>query len=143
LSVWNRFDFLLSSRLLRRRFPLPAVWVLMAMVVAYWTSFFTVLLSSADANRFLLNIAFLCLATNTGLTAYLMIYLPHVKKLKDSSAWSVYCPRVIPIMILLGVICALLLIRGTWPVWGFFAPLYLGIEAMGFLFSLHFVPWFA
>ena len=113
------------------------------MLVSYWTSFYTVLLSSEVANRTLLKLAFLCLAINTVLSVYLMAYLPYVKKLKDSSAWSVYCPKVVPTMIFLGVLCALFLIRGTWPVWGFFAPLYLGIEAMGFLFALHFVPWFA
>ena len=108
--------------------------------MAYWTSFFSTLFYSEEANRTLLKGAFLCIGLNTVLTGYLLVYLPHVKKLRDSSAWSVYCPRVIPIMILSGVICALLLIRGTWPVWGFFAPLVLGVEAMGFLFSTHFVP---
>jgi len=116
-------------------------WVIAAVFTAYWTSFFSTILSSQDVNRVLLNLAFACLAVNTGLTLYLTVYLPKIKKLKDASAWNVYCPKVIPIMVLTGVVCALLLIRGTWPVWGFFAPLILGVEAMGFLFSFHFLPW--
>ena len=128
-------------------------WVVVALFVAHYTSFFTVLLGSPPpssstsneggmvVNRTLIHLAFCGLGLNTVLTFYLTVYLPKVKKLKaDASAWSVYCPRVIPIMTLTGVIVALLLIRGTWPKWGFFAPLILGIEAMGFLFSLHFIP---
>ena len=126
-------------------------WVVVALFVAHYTSFVTVLLggSSSDdegganpvVNRTLIHMAFCGLGLNTVLTFYLTVYLPKVKKLKaDASAWSVYCPRVIPIMTLTGVMVALLLIRGTWPKWGFFAPLILGIEAMGFLFSLHFIP---
>jgi hypothetical protein len=37
--------------------------------------------------------------------------------------------------------CGHRLIRGLWPVWGFLTPLIIVIEFLGFMFSLHFVPW--
>ena len=118
-------------------------WVVAAALVAYWTNFFSVLFSDTETvNRTLIHMAFSGFGINTVLTLYLTVYLPKVKVLPaDASAWNVYCPRVIPIMTLTGVLTALLLIRGTWPKWGFFAPLFLGVGAMGFLFSLHFIPW--
>lgn len=114
----------------------------MAVLVARWTDFFRVLVYSDQVNRIILYLAVACLAINTILLLYLTVYLPKVVKLTDSSAWEVYCPRVVPSMALFGVLSAMFLIRATYPVWGFFAPLILGIEAMGALFATQFIPWF-
>lgn len=118
------------------------VWLTTAVLVERWTSFFHVLVSSQQVNRPVLHIAVACLAINTVLLLYLTVYLPKVVKLTDSSAWEVYCPKVIPSMGLFGVVSAILLIRATYPVWGFLAPLILGIEAMGVLFATQLLPWF-
>jgi hypothetical protein len=117
-------------------------WIMLAWFVMYWTRFTHVILSSRDANRSLISLAFLCMGTNTVLFLYLTVYLPRFKGLTDSSAWDVYCPRVIPTMTGIGVLTALLLIRGTWPVWGFLSPLILGTEFVGLLYATHFIPWF-
>jgi hypothetical protein len=119
---------------------IAAVWVAVACFTAWLTNFFHVVAASEKANRILLQFAAVGFGINTILALYLVVYLPRVKGLTDSSAWEVYCPRVVPIMILTGVVTALLLIRGTWPVWGILSPLILGIEALGCLFALHFVP---
>jgi hypothetical protein len=136
-------------------------WVTAAILTAYATNFWSVVLLLQDAvessgessnessktipqllpNRSLLQIVGLLLGIQTILVLYLTVYLPRVKGLTDSSAWEVYCPRVIPVMTATGIIAIMLLIRAVWPVWGFLAPLILGIEAMGCLFGLHFVPW--
>jgi hypothetical protein len=116
-------------------------WVVLATVVAYWSRFFFVILFSTEANRNVLRAAFLCFAVVVAGFFYLMVYLPFVIKLKDPEAWSVYCPRVIPCMILSSILGFIFLIRGTWPVWGLLAPLVLAIETMGLLFSLHLIPW--
>jgi hypothetical protein len=117
-------------------------WMTVSLLVARWTDFFHVLLSSDRVNRPILYLAAVCLGINTILLLYLTVYLPKIVKLTDSSAWDVYCPRVIPSMCVVGVCCGIFLIRATWPVWGFLAPLVLGVQAMGALFALHFVPWF-
>ena len=140
-----------SSRTVSERITdklIAAAWVLIAVVVAYSSNFWNVVLLVPDessrrpaANRALLQLAAIGLGTNTVLVLYLTVYLPVVKGLSDSSAWDVYCPRVIPTSTALSLLCALLLIRATWPVWGFLAPLILGVEGLGFLFALHFVPW--
>ena len=88
----------------------------------------------------LLHVVALLVGIQTVLCLYLTDYLPVYKKL-DSSAWPVYCPRVIPIASGLGAATVLLLIRSCWPVWGMLTPLILGTEFMGCLFALHFVPW--
>jgi hypothetical protein len=122
-----------------------AAWMTVAVATARWTHFYSVVLSASAsavaANRPLLRAAVCLLGVNTVLVAYLTLYLPAVKGLTDSSAWAVYCPRVIPCMTLTGIAAALLLIRGLWPVWGFLAPAILGTQAMGWLFAAHFVPW--
>jgi uncharacterized membrane-anchored protein YitT (DUF2179 family) len=117
-------------------------WMAVALLVARWTDFFHVLLSSDRINRPILYIAIAGLGINTVLSLYLIVYLPKIVKLTDSSAWDVYCPRVVPTMCVVGVCCAIFLIRATWPVWGFLAPLLLGLQAMGALCALHFIPWF-
>jgi len=136
---------LVAGRSLQDRVADKAValgWIVAALMVTYATNFYSVIFYSKEVNRTLIQLAFVGLGINSILTIYLTIYLPRVKKLQaDFSAWNVYCPRVIPIMTLTGVLTALLLIRGTYPKWGFFAPLFLAIEAMGLLFSLHFFPW--
>jgi hypothetical protein len=117
-------------------------WITVALLVARWTNFFHTLFVSDRVNRPILYLAAVCLGINAVLLLYLMAYLPMIVKLTDSSAWDVYCPRVVPTMCVVGVFCGIFLIRATWPVWGFLAPLILGVEAMGALFALHFVPWF-
>jgi len=124
------------------------LWVLLAAGVAYGTDFWNVVLlktnsdSAKQPSRPILQVAALAISVDVALVLYLVVYLPRCKGLVDSSAWRVYCPRVVPIAIAVAVVAALLLIRGTWPVWGFFAPFVLGMQAMGALFALHFVPWF-
>jgi hypothetical protein len=134
-----------------------AGWVTVAIITAYATDFWAVVLLLQDAsssdpssqttttllypNRSLLQVVALLFGIQTILVLYLTVYLPRVKGLTDSSAWEVYCPRVIPFMTATGITAGLLLIRATWPVWGFLAPLILGVQAMGCLFALHFLPW--
>ena len=115
-------------------------WVAAAFFVAKWTRFFHIIFLDDRIIRPLLYVAMVCLGINTVLLCYLTVYLPKVKKLTDTSAWDVYCPRVVPAMTLSGIVCGVSLIRSTWPVWGMLAPLILGIEAMGFLFTMHFIP---
>ena len=115
-------------------------WVMAAILVARQTSFFSVLRNSSQANRTLLRIASLgATIVFTGIL-YLIVYLPKVKGLADSSAWSIYCPRVVPTMIAVTVTSCLIFRRATWPVWGFFTPLISGTQFMGILMVLHFIP---
>ena len=120
----------------------PVLWVIAAGLLAKFTNFFQIILSDGRVLKVVLYPAVVCLGINTVLLLYLTVYLPKLKSIKDSTAWDVYCPRVVPTMTGLGVLSALLLIRATWPVWGFLAPLILGVEFLGGLFLLHFVPWF-
>mmetsp|Transcript_20830 Transcript_20830/g.31386 ORF Transcript_20830/g.31386 Transcript_20830/m.31386 type:complete len:153 (+) Transcript_20830:59-517(+) len=118
------------------------LWIVAALLVGKWTNFIPVLLSDVRVLKPLLYAAASCIGINTVLLGYLSMYLPRFKGITDSSAWDVYCPRVIPAMTFFGVLSSILLLRATWPVWGFLAPLILAIESFGCLFALHFVPWF-
>ncbi len=59
----------------------------------------------------------------------------------NSDLWAVYCPRVIPIMTLNGVLCGVFLIRCFWPIWGFLTPFIVAMEFFGLLFLTQFIPW--
>jgi hypothetical protein len=115
-------------------------WVGLAITVARWTSFYSTLWSSPMANRTLLWLCSIGALSIVGMIAYLTIYLPRFKGLNDSTAWSVYCPKVLPIMALVAVVSCLLFLRATWPVWGFLAPLISGTQLMGMIMVLHFIP---
>jgi hypothetical protein len=115
-------------------------WVVVALLMARWTHFYSTVWNGSKPNRNLLAIAFLGVGINTALLLYLVVYLPKIKKLSDSSAWSVYCPRVIPTMTGVGIATFFIFVRALWPVWGFLAPLIFGTQVMGLLFGLHFVP---
>mmetsp|Transcript_33749 Transcript_33749/g.99429 ORF Transcript_33749/g.99429 Transcript_33749/m.99429 type:complete len:186 (+) Transcript_33749:46-603(+) len=128
-----------SERLLDKAYAL--VWVVTAAIVIKLSNTPSVFLYDKRVIRPLLHAALVLIGINTVLVIYLAIYLPKIKGIQDSSAWDVYCPRVVPSMALFGVVAAILLIRCTWPVWGFLSPLILGAEALGALFALHFVPW--
>lgn len=128
-----------------------------------YTNTITIIFTSNDIIRPLLYFAIVLLTINTILFLYLGIYLPKIKGLDvnklyqnmnlnnnngggvlmktNSELWSVYCPRVIPIMTFNGLICSCVLIRCFWPVWGFLTPFVLGIEFFGLLFVSHFIPW--
>ena len=121
------------------------IWVTLALTVAYYTDIPRTLFTSSSSSqviRPIFNISITLLIINIILMIYLGVYLPKFKGLKDSSAWDAYCPRVIPIMSLNGVVCIVLLLRSCWPVWGFLTPFILGIEFFGCLFATHFIPWF-
>jgi hypothetical protein len=130
----------MSDRLVDK--GIAAAWVVLAAIVNYVTNFWYVLLSpESKAYGTLLYAAAVCIGLDVILLAYLLVYLPKCKGLTDSSAWEVYCPRVVPSMILVGVVCCLLLIRGVWPVFGFVSPLIIGTEVMGAVFALALMPW--
>jgi hypothetical protein len=123
------------------RVLITVLWVFAALLVGRWTHFIKVIFSDERVVRPILHLAFVGFGINTVMLIYLTVYLPKVKNITDSAAWDVYCPRVVPSMTFVGVVTAFLLVRSTWPVWGFFAPLILGLESLGLLFSLHFIPW--
>jgi hypothetical protein len=126
---------------------MAAVWVILAALVAHWTDSLRVFrlvpssaTTAATANPLLMQLVGVGFGINTVLVLYLIVYLPYVKGLNDSSAWEVYCPRIIPTITVTSLVTGFLFLRATWSVWGFLAPLILGIEAMGCLFLTHFIP---
>jgi hypothetical protein len=111
-----------------------------AYLIAKWTRFYTTLWTSDEVNRTLLNASFVGFAIVATLLLYLMIYLPKVKGLTDPSAWSVFCPNVVPAMGTTLLVTLLILIRALWPLWGFLGPFYVGSQIMGWVMATHFVP---
>jgi uncharacterized BrkB/YihY/UPF0761 family membrane protein len=118
-------------------------WVIVAVILAQWTDFFSIVWRDERLNRTLLKVAaggFLVVVT---LILYLGVYLPKIKGLpSDLSLWGVYCPKVLPILCATGFATYLVFVRALWPLWGFMAPLISGTEIMGMLMALHFVPTF-
>jgi len=118
------------------------IWVASAISVANYTDLPHTLLTSPLIHRPIFNAAITIFIINCILMFYLVVYLPKFKNIKSSGAWDVYCPRVIPTMTFLGVVDCFLFVRCTWPVYGFLAPLILGIVSIGSLFTFHFIPSF-
>ncbi|KAJ8606276.1 hypothetical protein CTAYLR_010319, partial [Chrysophaeum taylorii] len=138
-------------------------WVAAGGFVMYQTDLPNVMMRDPNVNRVWFNIAAACFAMNCVLCFYLAVWLPYVQRIHIE--WSVYCPRVIPTMTIVGVMCSFSfdpasylpsessgveclvfffccrLIRGLWPVWGLLTPLILALTFMACIMSLHFIPW--
>ena len=127
------------------------VWVVVAYAIIVYTKLFHTIMTDDRILRPILYVAAtLLFAINGILIVYLTVYLPfkfptsNIHKVKASSPqfWEAYCPNVIPIMTVCGILGSFLLVRACYPVWGFLTPLILGVVALGLFFSLHFIPWF-
>mmetsp|Transcript_21356 Transcript_21356/g.67009 ORF Transcript_21356/g.67009 Transcript_21356/m.67009 type:complete len:155 (+) Transcript_21356:90-554(+) len=115
------------------------VWVAAGGFVVYQTDMVGVMLQDPSVNRFWFNIATACFSINCVLCFYLTVWLPYVQRIHLE--WNVYCPRVIPTMTVVGILCGFSLVRGLWPVWGLLTPLILALTFMAGIMSLHFIPW--
>jgi cobalamin biosynthesis Mg chelatase CobN len=147
---------------------IAVLWVLAALLVAHFSHFGDVVTrqrtpsailpgnstgastndiesSSSSSPRvpvqWLMQLAAAGIATVVLLWLYLVLYLPYVKGLTDPSAWPVYCPRVIPAIVLSFLFTYVALVRACWPVWGCLSPLIWTVEMSGLVFATHLVPW--
>jgi len=133
--------------------------VIVACLVARYTDFFSIVLlwnntntandnttttTTSQPNKALLRIAYIGFSIVTTLYLYLTIYLPKVKGLpsNDPSVWQAYCPRVLPIMGITGILTYLILIRAIYPIYGMLGPIISGTEIMGLVMATHFIPVF-
>ena len=123
-----------------------ACWVGAGLLTGYFSKFWSVMTLQDDGIIFPLHVAAVSLLViNIILGFYLTMYVPRKLSIpRDcslSSAWNMYCPKVIPIMTCNGVVCGFCFIRATWPIWHVLSPLIIGLEFVAMLFSLHFIPW--
>ncbi|KAH9104546.1 hypothetical protein LEN26_015008 [Aphanomyces euteiches] len=114
------------------------LWIVGAASLAYFLDVFRVAFRDARVHRIYFNIGLVCFGINCCITMYLAVWLPYVKKI--NLEWSVYCPRMIPTATVVGLLCALMLTIGLWPVWGFFTPGILFVLFLGALMTAHFLP---
>ena len=84
------------------------------------------------------QVALICTGVTICITAYLVIYLPCIKRIQLKR--SVYCPRMIPTATIVGTVAAFCYICALWPVWGLLTPGLLGLLLIGALMTTHFLP---
>ena len=118
------------------------LWIIASAVVIYFTDFFKVLGESEKVNRFWLNLAFVCLGVDIVIAIYLIWILPCFtpKVLGKELDWNISAPRAVPTAAAFGVIMTIAMNIGLWPVFGFLTPFILGINFLGFLMTMHFIP---
>ena len=140
----------MTNGLNNQYYNITVVWVAVAYAITVYTKLFHTIITDERILRPTLYSATSLFTMNGILIVYLTVYLPfkfptsNIHKVKASSPqfWEAYCPNVIPIMTVCGILGSLLLVRASYPVWGFLTPLILGVVALGLFFSLHFIPWF-
>ncbi len=81
------------------------VWALAGGGVLYWTNVVEVALFDDRVNRFWFNLATICSAANFIILLYLTVWVSHIKCV--TIPWNIYCPRAIPIVTILGVVCGI------------------------------------
>ena len=112
-------------------------WVIASFLIVKYTDFFQTILYDDNIFRPCLILAIIGMTVNLVLMLYLTVYLRNLQY-----PWEVYCPKVIPTMTAIGVSTYVLLVRATFPVWGFLSPFILGIVGLGCIFGMQFIPWF-
>jgi hypothetical protein len=130
-------------------------WIIVSCIVERYTDFFSIVLlwnntytdidiATSQPNKVLLRIAYIGFSIVITLYLYLTIYLPKVKGLpsNDPSVWTAYCPKVLPIMGVTGIMTYLILIRALYPIYGMLGPIISGTEIMGLVMATHFIPVF-
>ncbi|KAH7479885.1 hypothetical protein PRIC1_008563 [Phytophthora ramorum] len=114
------------------------LWVAAAGLVAYGTDFFRVIFTDSRVKRGFFQVALVCTGINVCITTYLAVYLPYIKRVQLE--WSVYCPRMIPVATVVGVVAAFCYTCALWPVWGLLTPGLLALLSIGALMTAHFLP---
>lgn len=116
-----------------------AVWVAAAVATAYYTDYFRVLLSSSKVDRTWFSISLVLYSILGVLIFYMGVYLP--RKFFPDVQPQVVAPRAVYTASACMVLGSITLVVACWGVWGFLTPIILGIIGMGFLMSMHFVPY--
>mmetsp|Transcript_8378 Transcript_8378/g.7743 ORF Transcript_8378/g.7743 Transcript_8378/m.7743 type:complete len:142 (+) Transcript_8378:296-721(+) len=106
--------------------------------VLYKTNFLRQVWENPNTNAFFLDVSLTCIGLNITLMLYLTLYLPYIAKVTED--WETYCPQIIPVMTLSGVIAFISGIVGLWPIWGFLTIVYVIILIMGYTMTLIFLP---
>jgi hypothetical protein len=126
------------------------VWISAAVYVVYKTNFFRQVFESDNVNRFFLDLAFTGIGLNISIMLYMTVYLPYIAHI--DADLEQYCPRLIPVITLSGVLSFLLYyfkvkvyfsysgIMGLWPLFGLLTPVYMFILFMGYTMVLLFLP---
>jgi hypothetical protein len=104
-------------------------WVVLAGFTLIQTNFLHRCFADPEVNRLFFNASLALIAVNGTLLLYLAVYLPYVARV--TLPWDVYCPRVIPTICGLSLVCAGTLLKALWPVWGFVTPFILVSVGMG------------
>ena len=85
-----------------------------------------------------MDIALACIGVNISIMLYLTTCLPYIAKVTED--WTTYCPKLIPVMTLSGVLSFFCGLLGLWPIWGFLTPIFMIVLFMGYTMSLTFLP---
>lgn len=81
-------------------------WISAASYIIYSSNFFREVWENPHVNRFFMDIALIGIGFNITIMLYMTIYLPYIAKINEGL--ETHCPRLIPIITLVGVISFLL-----------------------------------
>ena len=114
-------------------------WVVISILILYYTDLIHQITSDKRIERFSLTIAITSLSINLVLVLYSTIWLPYMMKTKVPI--EIYAPKLVPISALLAIITIIMFMYALWPIYGLLTPLLILILTLGLLLSCHFIPW--
>ena len=91
-------------------------WVVLSIVVLYYSNFFHHLFWNPKINQVFFQISMAGYTFLVILIIYTSMVLPYILKVKSIEEYN---PKLIPIGAVIGVISVLSLLIAIWPVWGF------------------------
>ncbi|CAG9328176.1 unnamed protein product [Blepharisma stoltei] len=126
--MWvDRFNYL-TNRLH------AAAWIVLAVVVLYYSNFFLVIWESTKVNQLFFSLTMMTFGIMTAMTLYVSFILPSHEDIE------VTAPRLIPLASAIGGFCYLCAHIAFWPIWGWYTPFILFSLMLGYIMLGTFMP---
>ena len=115
------------------------LWVIAAGLTFYYADVAKVVLGGdARIRRVWYIIGVLCFGVCSSIILYMAVWVPRVLGIHLEP--NVYSPNMLPIAAVFGVVSAIALNVGLWPVYGLLTPFILGVLWFGGIMCAHFLP---
>eukprot|EP00347_Sterkiella_histriomuscorum_P020286 403338390 len=113
-------------------------WITACAFMIYKTNFFRQVWENPHKVTFFFDLAMIGIGINIAFMLYMTVYLPYIKRINED--FETYCPQLIPVVTVIGIVSFFSLLIALWPIWGWLTPIMMFILFMGYTMLLMFLP---
>jgi hypothetical protein len=111
----------------------------LAIAVIYFSNFFKIIFEHPGIDLSYLYLSIISYTASLCIIFYLSFYLPYFKKIHEDQ-WDSYCPNMIPITTICGILGVVFLISAIWDVYRWYSIPMVLIINWGMVMTAHFAP---